>query len=184
MMIGAILVQNTSWTNVDKAMEKLKPYLDANTIQSMPTEKLAELIRSSGFFNMKAKRVKAFVEWFLKHDCNVEELKKWPLNNLRNELLSIHGIGRETADDMLLYAFDKPVFIVDAYARRIFYRIGFDMPTSYDSFRLMVEAELPESVYMFNEYHAVLVEHAKVHCRKKPICSGCPLITICSRRIN
>jgi len=184
MMVGAILVQNTSWTNVDKAMVNLKPYLDGETIHHMPVEKMAELIRSSGFFNIKSQRLKAFVEWFRKYHYDVNELKKCDMKDLRKELLEINGIGRETADDMLLYAFDKTVFIVDAYARRIFYRIGFDMPKDYDAFRLAVEAELPVDLYLYNEYHAVLVEHAKIHCRKKPICELCPLLEVCAQRIT
>jgi len=183
-MIGAILVQNTSWTNVDKAMSKLMPYLDAETIHHMPVEDLAELIHSSGFFNIKARRVKSFVEWFRMHHCDVDELKKWDIKALRKELLEINGIGRETADDILLYVFDKPIFIVDAYARRIFYRMGFDMPKDYDAFRLIVEAELPEDLYLYNEYHAILVEHAKIHCRKKPVCDSCPLLEVCAQRIS
>lgn len=184
MMIGAILVQNTSWTNVDKAMNQLRPHLDAPEIDAMPEAQLAELIRPSGFYNIKTKRVKSFVKWFMAHGCDVEKLKTMKKMELREELLAIHGIGRETADDILLYAFDMPVFIVDAYARRIFYRVGFDMPAAYDDFRIRVEEELPDDLNLYNEFHAVLVEHAKVHCRMRPICEACPLLVICDQRIE
>lgn len=184
MMIGAILVQNTNWRNVDKALTKVNPYLTPKSIESLPTDQLAQLIRSSGFFNIKAKRIQAYVAWFKTYDYDVDKVKKVNQQQLRHELLDVNGIGRETADVMLLYAFDKPVFVVDAYARRIFYRLGFDMPSSYDSFRKMVEKELPESLTIYNEYHALLVEHAKVHCKATPICNGCPLFSVCERRLD
>ncbi|AXI10835.1 endonuclease [Oceanobacillus zhaokaii] len=182
MMIGSILVQNTNWRNVDKALIKLAPYFEPAIIDYLPIEDLAQLIRSSGFYNIKAKRIKAFMEWFRKYDYNVERIKNMDKIELRKELLSIHGIGQETADVMLVYAFEKPVFVVDAYARRIFYRIGHDMPASYDSFRKLLEKELPNKLTLYNEFHALLVEHAKQYCRSKPICENCPLLDICDRR--
>lgn len=184
MMIGSILVQNTNWRNAEKALLKLKPYLNPETIYQLPMEQLAQLIRSSGFFNIKAKRVKAFIEWFKGYHFDIDIIKKKEKQELRNELLLIKGIGRETADVMLLYAFDKPVFVVDAYARRIFYRIGYDMPASYDGFRKLVEGELPDDLVIYNEFHALLVEHAKRFCKAKPICWECPLLRICDQRID
>ncbi|WP_087973568.1 endonuclease III domain-containing protein [Oceanobacillus rekensis] len=184
MMIGSILVQNTNWRNVDKALLQLKPFLKPELIYEMPIDELAQLIRSSGFYNIKAKRIKAFMEWFQTHDYKIEQIKNIESKQLRNELLRINGVGKETADVMLLYAFDKPIFIVDAYARRIFYRLGFDMPTSYDGFRNEVEKEMPRNLIVYNEYHALLVEHAKVHCKSTPICEGCPLKSICDQRLS
>ena len=184
MMIGSILVQNTNWRNVEKALERLRPHLEPEKIDKLPMEELAQLIRSSGFYTVKAKRIKAFISWFKQYDYDIAEIKTMTKEKLRQELLQIHGIGRETADVMLVYAFDKPIFVVDAYARRIFYRLGYDMPSSYDGFRELVEMELPSDVTLYNEYHALLVEHAKRTCRVKPICEACPLLDICEQRIE
>lgn len=184
MMIGSILVQNTNWRNVDKALLELRPYLQPETIAEMPIEQLAQLIRSSGFFNIKAKRIKSFMAWFKKYGFALDEVRRKEKEELREELLGINGIGRETADVMLIYAFDQPVFVVDAYARRIFYRLGYDMPVSYDAFREKIEQTLPEDVTLYNEYHALLVEHAKRICKPSPICSECPLLDICAQRLD
>ncbi|MGG1690610.1 endonuclease III domain-containing protein [Heyndrickxia ginsengihumi] len=184
MMIGAILVQNTSWRNVEKALLALKPYIRPERIERLAVDELAQLIRPSGFFNIKAKRIKSFLQWFQSYHYELDKIKKLDRQSLREELLNIHGIGRETADVLLLYAFDKPIFVVDAYARRILYRIGFDMPTSYDSFRRKVENELPNNLALYNEFHALIVEHAKEHCKAVPICEDCPLTVICDKRIE
>ncbi|UOQ92120.1 endonuclease III domain-containing protein [Halobacillus shinanisalinarum] len=184
MMIGSILVQNTSWRNVEKALLKVKTYLEPEAIENLPLDELAQLIRSSGFFNIKAKRIKAYLEWFKIYDYDVDKIKKLERGSLRKELLAISGIGRETADVMLLYAFEKPIFVVDAYARRIFYRFGLDMPKSYDAFRQQVEAELPKELRLFDEFHALLVEHAKEHCRSTPMCNQCPLVDRCAKRLD
>ena len=181
MMIGSILVQNTNWRNVDKALNKLKPFLTPELIDKLAIDELAQLIRSSGFYNIKAKRIKAFMDWFKTYDYNIEQIKNIDSKQLRYELLKINGVGKETADVMLLYAFDKPIFVVDAYARRIFYRVGFDMPTTYDGFRNIVEKEIPRNLNVYNEYHALLVEHAKVHCKSTPVCEGCPINNICDQ---
>jgi endonuclease-3 related protein len=184
MMIGSILVQNTNWRNVEKALDQLRPHLKPALIDQMPIEELAQLIRPSGFFNIKAKRIKAFIGWFRKFDYDIEKIRSLEKEELRAQLLGIHGIGRETADVMLVYAFDKPIFVVDAYARRIFHRLGYDMPASYDAFRKKVEAELPDDLTVYNEFHALLVEHAKETCKLKPRCEECPLLDICERRIG
>ncbi|QKY71025.1 endonuclease III domain-containing protein [Lentibacillus sp. CBA3610] len=184
MMIGAILVQNTSWHNAEKALMNVEPYLDPERMEELRTDELAQLIRSSGFFNIKAKRIKAFLDWFKAYHYNIPTIKKLGKQTVRNELLTINGIGRETADVMLLYAFDKPVFVVDAYARRIFYRIGLNMPTSYDTFQKQVEDAVPSDLQVLNDYHALLVEHAKVHCKATPICEGCPLFEMCEQRLG
>ncbi|MED4203461.1 endonuclease III domain-containing protein [Neobacillus mesonae] len=183
MMIGAILVQNTSWRNVEKALINLMPFLKPYVIEKISVEELAELIRPSGFFNIKAKRIKSYMEWFKTYEYDIQQVKKIDRVKLRGELLSIKGIGPETADVIQLYAFDIPIFIVDAYARRIFYRLGYDMPDTYDDFRMQIEVELPRDLMLYNEYHALLVEHSKVHCRKTPICGGCPLLEVCEQRL-
>ncbi len=184
MMIGAILVQNTNWRNVDKALSNLKPYLNAESIEKLSTQDLAELIRPSGYYNMKAHRIKSYLEWFKMYDYNIDLVKKIEKQQLRSKLLNIHGIGHETADVILLYAFDKPIFVVDAYARRIFYRLGYDMPKSYDAFRNQVEKKFPMNLKLYNEFHALLVEHAKRYCKTNPVCPECPLLEICMRRYD
>lgn len=184
MMMGSILVQNTSWRNVDKALINLRPFLHPEGIAQLPIEDLAQLIRPSGFFNIKAKRIKSYMAWFKTLEYDIDLIKKIDKHLLRNELLSIKGIGRETGDVILLYAFDTPIFIVDAYARRIFYRLGYDMPESYDAFRKQIEKELPRDLVLYNEFHALVVEHAKEHCKAKPICEGCPLLGICDCRLD
>lgn len=184
MMIGAILIQNTSWKNVDLAFEKLRPYLEPEKMAEMDIDELAQLIRSSGFFNIKAKRIKSFLKWFEGYDYDLENARQVDGKELRNELIGIHGIGRETADVILLYALDYPVFVVDAYAQRIFNRVGYELPSSYDAFRKEIEKELPDDLQVYNEYHALLVEHAKVHCKSKPICERCPLEDVCEKRVE
>ncbi|WP_077324588.1 endonuclease III domain-containing protein [Virgibacillus siamensis] len=184
MLIGAILVQNTSWRNVEKAIIKVKPYMEPELMYHLQEWKLAELIQSSGFFNIKAKRIKAFLEWFKRYDFDVRQIRELDGIRIREELLDIKGIGRETADVMLVYAFEKPVFVADGYARRIFDRYGFDMPAAYDDFRRQVEARMTYELHVFKEFHALLVEHAKSYCKKRPICGTCPLQHNCMQRIT
>ncbi|KLT19978.1 endonuclease III domain-containing protein [Neobacillus vireti] len=184
MMIGSILVQNTSWRNVDKALDNLKPFLKPEAIDKLSIDELAQLIRPSGFFNIKASRIKSYMEWFKTYNYDIPLIKEVDRHKLRTELLSIKGIGPETADVILLYAFDIPIFVVDAYARRIFYRLGYDMPASYDTFRKQVENEIPRDLAQYNEFHALIVEHAKEHCKATPICDSCPLFDICYRRLD
>ncbi|SEN89121.1 DNA-3-methyladenine glycosylase III [Amphibacillus marinus] len=182
MMVGAILVQNTAWTNVEKALKLLMPYLDAALLRNMPTEQLEQLIRPSGFFRLKTKRLQAFLEWYFTYNFDHKQLNQHGTATLREELLTIYGIGPETADSILLYACNRPVFVVDAYLRRLMTRIGFDLPSSYEAIRQQFEQVLPLDVQLFNEFHALIVTHAKTHCKKKPICEGCPLVDSCQRR--
>ncbi|WP_331805520.1 endonuclease [Virgibacillus dokdonensis] len=182
MMIGAILVQRTNWSNVEKALCQLTPYLSPEQLEALPMEELEVAIRSSGFYRQKAKRIKAFLHWYKKYDYQLAHLRHVETETLRAELLSIHGIGAETANVLLLYAFQRPVFVVDAYARRIFVRFGLDMPEKEQVFRLQVETECVLDTEGFKEFHALIVQHAKEHCKMKPICSGCPLVDECERR--
>jgi len=184
MMVGAILVQNTNWRNVEKALTNLSPFLTPEQLDTMNTDELAALIRPSGYYNIKAKRIKSFLQWFKTYHYDVEYMKQLDREVLRRELLKVKGIGRETADVMLLYVMDKPVFVADAYSRRIFYRIGWDIPSSYDVMRQQVEEELGKDLYVYQELHALLVEHAKALCRVDPICSKCPLLDVCDQRFR
>jgi len=179
VIIGAILTQNTAWKNVERAIDNLKQAdaLDWQRLRDMPHEQLAELIRPAGTFNVKTRRLKAFVEWFWKnYNGNLDNMFATGVHSLREELLSISGIGRETADAILLYAGELPSFVVDAYTARILRRHGqIDGEVDYDEIKELFESYLPEDVQLFNEYHALLVEVGKKHCRPKARCAGCPL---------
>jgi endonuclease-3 related protein len=178
--VGAILTQNTAWTNVERAIANLQTadLLTPEALYRLPVAELARLIRPAGFFNVKAVRLKAFVDWlFVQYHGRLELLFAEDWQPLREQLLRVKGIGFETADAMLLYAGSKPTFVVDAYTRRIFSRLeilpAFDIP--YETVRTLFMMHLPSAVPLFNEYHALIVEHAKIHCRSTPRCGGCPL---------
>ncbi len=168
--LGAILTQNTSWKNVEKTIEKLhaKGLVDAGKLKELPEKELAELIRSSGYFNQKAKKIKEF----LKYEGELT----------REGLLSIWGIGPETADSILLYAYSRPYFVVDAYTKRLLGRMGLCRKgMGYEEIQEIFHSCLERDPALFNEYHALIVEHAKRHCRKKPDCEGCPVERICGK---
>lgn len=177
--IGAILTQNTNWGNVEKAIENLKrdKALNVESINNMKTEKLASLIKPAGYFNVKAKRLKAFIS-FLRNEYHgsLKRMKKEEMQTLRVRLLQVHGVGPETADSILLYALEKPVFVIDAYTKRILSRhILMEYDKSYEEFQKIFHSSLKRDVKLFNEYHALFVRLGKTYCRKKPICKGCPL---------
>jgi endonuclease-3 related protein len=168
--VGAVLTQNTNWKNVEKAIAALKTanVLDASTINDMPHERLAEFLRPSGYFNVKARRLKALTSWLV-HSCagEIESLADLNTKNLRDELLAVNGIGPETADSILLYALQKPVFVIDAYTRRVLSRHGImDYNKPYDEFQRLFHDCLPPDVSLYNEYHALLVLVGKLHCKK------------------
>ncbi len=180
VMVGAILTQNTNWRNVETAITSLKAadMLDAERIAACDTARLGGLIRSSGFFNQKAVRLKAFCRFYL--DAGGEAgLKR--LDDPGQSLLALHGIGPETADSMQLYALELPVFVIDAYTKRIFARLGLaHKDTGYRQLQAFFEEHLPGDTSLFNEYHALIVAHAKRHCRIRPLCPGCPLARCCA----
>jgi endonuclease-3 related protein len=178
--IGAILTQNTAWTNVAKAIDNLRNAgaLSVTGISEIKEPELARLIRPSGYFNQKAKRLKTFVGWLNdQYDGDIREMSKTRLPQLRAKLLSLTGIGPETADCILLYAANKVTFVVDAYTRRIFSRHGFiEEDATYDEIKKFFEGRLPRRLALFNDYHAQIVETGKHYCLKKePECEGCPL---------
>jgi endonuclease-3 related protein len=179
VIIGAILTQNTAWRNVERAIANLKhaDALDWHRLEQMPIERLAELIRPAGTFNVKARRLKAFVEWFhAGYEADLERMFATPPDVLRAELLSVPGIGRETADAILLYAGNLPSFVVDAYTARILCRHGLiDDSADYDEIKELFESALPADAPLFNEYHALLVQVGKQYCRPRARCTGCPL---------
>ncbi|HQA45136.1 MAG TPA: endonuclease III domain-containing protein [Phycisphaerae bacterium] len=179
VIIGAILTQNTAWRNVERAIENLRQAgaLDWAVLRDLPFEDLAELVRPAGTFNVKTRRLKVFVNWLWERfDGSLERMFAMPLYALREELLEVSGIGRETADAILLYAGGLPTFVVDAYTARILRRHGLiDTEAGYEDIKELFESNLPADTPMFNEYHALLVHVGKTHCRPRPRCSACPL---------
>jgi len=179
VIIGAILTQNTAWRNVERAIDNLRraKALDWRRLHEMNLEPLAELVRPSGTYRVKARRLKAFIDWFWdRYEGDLDRMFATSLPALREELLSISGIGRETADAILLYAGQLPSFVVDAYTARILYRHRLiDSSADYDEIKELFESNLPAEVPLFNEYHALLVHVGKLHCRPQARCEGCPL---------
>ncbi len=179
VMVGAVLTQNTNWTNVEKALERLKnaECLSADKMNRLTHDQLADLIRPAGYFNIKAKRLKNLLSWFCdQYDGQMAALENHSVSRLREELLEINGIGRETADSIILYAFNKPSFVVDTYTHRIFTRHGLiAQDDGYEEIKDFFERHLEEDLHLYNEYHALIVEVGKHHCKPKPKCDGCPL---------
>ena len=183
MMVGAILTQSAAWTNVEKSLSNLKNSraLSPSAIRNLPQEKLAGLIRSCGYFNMKAVKLKALADWFGRsYDDSLEKMMTVDTWVLREELMGVHGVGEETADSILLYAVNKPVFVIDAYTRRILTRLGLSpSKDNYPAFQALFMDNLPADEKLFNEYHALLVRHGKEVCKKSPLCSDCCLRHLC-----
>lgn len=184
IIVGAVLTQNTAWTNVEKALNNLKTVslLDGPALLALPEAQLAELIRPAGFFNLKARRLRNVLEFFNERCAFAFDQLTGPnldcsMDSLREDLLAVKGVGRETADSILLYALEQPSFVVDAYTWRMLSRhalAGED--TEYEDMRSMFMSCLPEDVQLYNEYHALIVRLGKDWCRKsKPRCSDCPL---------
>jgi len=170
IIVGAILTQNTSWKNVEKALCNLKKenILGKKKILNVKEKKLAQIIRPAGYFNLKAKKLKKAASFFTKNK-----------NPTRKQLLEVWGIGPETADSILLYAFNKPFFVVDAYTHRVMERLGYSK-NSYDSLQKLFHNNVPKNVAVYNEFHALIVEHGKNTCTKtKPNCNTCCLSKIC-----
>lgn len=180
VMIGAILTQNTSWANAEKAIANLKKnkLLEASRLYGLSDARLALLIRSAGYYNVKTKRLKSFLEFFIKdYKASHKKMAQADTMALREKLLSVKGIGPETADSILLYALGKPVFVVDAYTKRIFARHKIiNDGGDYGSVQRIFMKNLPKDAGLFNEYHALLVRLGKDFCLKnKPKCEICPL---------
>lgn len=158
--------------------------MDPVRLERLSTTRLGDLIRPAGFFKVKAGRLKNLLRWLRRHG-GFDGLNQLPTDELRAELLSVSGIGPETADDILVYAFGRPVFVADAYARRIFRRFGL-IPggEGYEEIRSMVERAMPPDASRLGEMHALLVTHGKRYCRARPLCDACCLKRRCARRIN
>lgn len=180
VIVGAILTQNTNWANVEKAIKNLKKHkaLSAGKLGKISLQKLALFIRPAGYYNIKAVRIKNFVNFFCRHyAADIKKMRKIDTHLLRRELLSVNGIGPETADSILLYALNKPVFVVDAYTRRILSRhTMIKADAQYSQIQDLFTQNLNNDVKLFNEFHALLVKLGKDYCRKNnPRCAACPL---------
>lgn len=181
IMVGAVLTQNTAWSNVEKAIANLKAagVLDPERLLALPDQELAELIRPSGYYNIKAQRLKQLCR-FLQDAGGVAALAAEPTDVLRKALLAVKGVGPETADDILLYAFDRPVFVIDAYTRRLLQRCGLATgEESYEDLRAGFERALGPDAALFNQYHGLIVQHAKTACATRPRCGRCCLAKQC-----
>lgn len=179
--VGAILTQNTNWSNVEKALRVLHHagLMDFEKVSGTPRPRLAAYVRSSGYFRQKAKKLKIFARYALARGMSLRAWLSGPLPALRAELLALWGVGPETADSILLYAGRRPVFVVDAYTVRIGRRLGWFRRYDYDRVQRFFAERLPPSPAIFAEFHALLVELAKRHCKTTPVCEGCPLTRIC-----
>lgn len=182
-IFGAVLTQNTAWTNVDKALENLRAAgaMHPAAIREMPGEELAQLIRPSGYFNTKARKLKAVAEHLGRYDDDVARWRDRHPKDLRAELLAVYGIGPETADDIVLYVADLPSFVMDTYTQRIVDRMGLTPARrTYEVYQALFEDNLSSDAELFNEYHALLDAHAKEVCRKRsPRCGDCVLLDLC-----
>jgi len=182
VIIGALLTQNTAWKNVEKALEELhkKKLVSYDRILKTRHPKLALLIRSAGYYNQKAERL-AIISEFVKQN-RISELMKKDAASLRQLFLGVKGVGPETADSIVLYAFEKPSFVIDTYTKRIFSRVGLcRKDVDYHTLQKLFVENIKKDVEIYQEYHALIVELAKQHCRTKPVCEGCPISNICMK---
>ncbi len=179
VLVGAVLTQNTSWRNVEKALENLRArgLLAYETLRRLPADEIAPLIRPSGYYNLKAQRLRNLLTLIDEKYGDFEAFCAGELSVLRPQLLAVKGVGPETADSILLYACELPSFVVDAYTHRVFSRHGLvDEETDYHTMQERFTAALPVDQALYNEYHALIVRVAKEFCHKKqPACAGCPL---------
>ncbi len=172
--VGAILTQNTSWKNVEKALKNLieLDLIDNRKLMQVNEKQIALLIKPAGYYNQKARKLKAFAS-FLERN-SFEKLERMEIVELRNLLLAVHGVGKETADSIILYALNKPVFVVDAYTKRVFSRLLDLKIDKYDEWQGFFHSNLDKNTQLFNEYHALIVEFGKNYCKNHPLCDKCP----------
>ena len=179
VIVGAVLTQNTNWQAVEKAIARIKDrgLLSIPALHETPVDELAHLVRPTGYFRLKAGRLKNLIEILvIEYSGDLERMGKLPTGQLRDRLLAVNGIGPETADSILLYAFRRPVFVVDAYTLRVMSRHRLVLPkAAYGELQSLIMGHLPPDEAVFNEYHALLVHVGKRHCRRTPSCPGCPL---------
>ena len=183
VIVGAILTQQTSWNNAEKAIKNLKKenLLDSKKLHDIKNEKLERLIKSSGYYRQKTKKLKNFMNFLWEnYDGSLEKLFDQPIPKLRKNLLSINGIGKETADSIILYAANKPIFVIDSYTVRLINRLGITQEKDYNKIQELFQKNLSQYVHLFNEYHALIVHLGKNYCKKKPRCDECPLKQNCN----
>jgi endonuclease III related protein len=179
VMVGAVLVQNTSWTNVERAIANLRDagMLQPNALYGLSPAELEVLIQPAGYFRVKAKRLRNLLRFIVdRFDGSLEAMREVETSQLREELLAVNGIGPETADSILLYALDKPVMVVDAYTHRVWARHGWiDYDADYHQLQETVASGLPDEAPLLNELHALIVNVGKHWCKRVPKCEQCPL---------
>jgi len=186
--VQAILTQNTNWKNVMKATKNLreKGLMDPKKMYEASLDVIESAIRPAGFYKLKARRLREFLEFLMRHlDGDITKLKNLPIDDARSVLLSVKGIGKETADTILLFALDFPIMVVDAYTKRVLKRMGFDVPNDYDAIRKLLEDASPKKdAETYKLLHSAFDELAKKYCRKKnPVCGDCPLSKFCEKRL-
>ncbi|RJO66484.1 MAG: endonuclease III domain-containing protein [Myxococcales bacterium] len=184
--VGAVLTQNTAWKNVERAIANLKQAeaLSVGRLLALPLDELAQLIRPAGYYNLKARRLRAVLEFLAANGgADFSRFADWSLEAFRGQLLAVYGVGPETADSILLYAFDRPTFVIDAYTRRIFARLGLSEPdASYENLQRLFMSALDTDAPLFNDYHAQIVALGHHICRPAPHCEACPLESLCEKR--
>lgn len=183
VVVGAVLTQNTAWKNVEKALANLRRagLLEPARLLETKRARLRRLLRPAGYFRVKERRLRSVVQWWAGRGADARALRRLPLAPLREDLLAVHGVGPETADSILLYAVGHPAFVVDAYTRRVFRRLGL-VPAhwGYEQARAFFERHLPRDPDLWNDYHAQIVRLGNTRCRPKPLCAGCPLAWTCT----
>jgi len=182
VMVGAVLTQNTAWHNVEQAIINLGDMLSPTAILKTDVVTLADKIKPSGFFQQKANYIKALTSWFSVYGFDINAVRSKPLAEVRAELLSVRGVGQETADAILLYAFGFPSFVIDAYTMRLCCRYPIYAGKKYEAVKVFFENRLPQSVDIYNHFHALIVTNGKEHCQKEPLCGECPICSQCKKR--
>lgn len=183
VMFQAVLVQNTAWGSVEKTCSAIGDRLTLERIEALPVEELEELIRPCGFYKAKARTIKAILAWYRQYHFEQEKVRQVPVSKLRKELLGIRGVGAETADVILVYAFYKPSFIIDAYTRRFLARMGHSFADD-DAIRHFFQTSLPEDTEIYGWYHWLILDHCITVCRKSPKCEKCLIKTDCMRCLS
>lgn len=188
VIVGAVLTQNTAWHNVAQAIANLQRegLLEPEALLRAEPDRVKALLAPAGYYNIKYDRLMGLLRFLDGYGMDLERLRSLPLETLRVELLEVKGVGPETADSILLYALQRPVFVVDAYTRRLFSRLGYEsMPqASYSEVQHFFMDALPPDTSLYNEFHALIVVHCKDTCKKKPLCEGCCLLSLSCRGVE
>jgi len=185
VILGAVLTQNTAWHNVAQAIANLKEagLLSLESLLRAEPQEVKALLTPAGYYNIKYERLRSLLRFLDRYGMDLERLCSLPLETLRAGLLGVKGVGPETADSILLYAFERPVFVVDAYTRRLFSRLGYELmhKASYSEVQRFFMDALPQDIDLYSEFHALIVVHCKDTCKKMPLCEGCCLLSLCCR---